>query len=45
MARARKKEVGVTIIEINYEVIAAVFLMDCTWPMKEESGMRSLVLL
>lgn len=30
VARARKKEVGVTIIEINYEVIAAVFLMDCT---------------
>lgn len=45
MARAREKGVEVIIIEINYEVIAAVFLMDCTWPMKEESGLRSHVLL
>ena len=29
--------VEVIIFEINYEVTAAGFLMDCTWAMKEMS--------
>ena len=40
-----KKGVEVFIIKINYEVIAAVFLIDYAWAVKEETRMRSQVLL